>query len=542
MGHRFFSPSRLRLAILTAMLIAFMAFSTAAPVSAATVQIPPTGEGNPLTIWIGDTGSFQERVKGNSDNSFYPRSSPDGTAGFALAFPSSQSGAFVLLSSTVWGWAQGNPNPDFISTGGGVFTSDLPQGSVTGSGTELSPYRQVTNYHVEVAPGVHLVDIQQTTTYVNGSSTFVVQYHITHPQAGSVRFRAMVGADLYLNSSDCGTGVLKIGPPRFVGGTSLGRVGGFTEEPSIPWTRYFEGQISNSFNSFCQTDPDQSPFGDTVWDYLTGAASGAGFPDTTSTLTLDNGLGVQWDDKYLSGLGAGQSFDIQLNTLGTVPELKLSPSSQSVTAGAQAALNASVTHGAGTPAPGATVRFSVAGANSGGGSVTTDGAGQAGFSYKPGKAGTDTVTAFEDIDGNGVQGTAEPGATATVTVKSASGTQPDKTPPRLRIIVRRSVKLEALLKGLTTAANSNEAASLRFELLGPAKPKAKIYRRNVARRSLPMGKAGTRAVRLKPKRKKLPKAKKFKLRVRVTATDRAGNRAVATKLINVKNAAKKAAR
>ena len=96
------------------------------------------------------------------------------------------------------------------------------------------------------------------------------------------------------------------------------------------------------------------------------------------------------------------------------------------------------------------------------------------------------------------------------------------------------MKLKALLKGLVTAANTSEASSLRFELLGPAKPKVKTFTRNLARKSLPMGKGGTRAVVLRPKPKKLPRTRKFKLRVRVTATDRAGNRAVATKLIRVK--------
>jgi hypothetical protein len=117
---------------------------------------------------------------------------------------------------------------------------------------------------------------------------------------------------------------------------------------------------------------------------------------------------------------------------------------------------------------------------------------------------------------------------------ASSGAQSDRTPPRLRIIVRRSVKLKKLLKGLVTAANSSEPASLRFDLLAPRKPRAKTFTRRVARKSLPFAGAGTRAVVLRPKPKKLPKAKKFKLRVRVTATDRAGNRTVATKLVRVK--------
>src|SRR5687767_840270 len=100
--------SRLRVALPAC--LAFAALVVAAPsASAATVQIA----GDPLTIWVGDHGSFQERVKGNSDNSFYPRSSEEGSAGFALAFPSGQVGSFSTLSGTVWGWASGNPNPDF---------------------------------------------------------------------------------------------------------------------------------------------------------------------------------------------------------------------------------------------------------------------------------------------------------------------------------------------------------------------------------------------------------------------------------------------
>jgi hypothetical protein len=390
--------------------------------------------------------------------------------------------------------------------------------------------------------GVTLLEVKQTATYVNGDSIFVVKYEITNKTnltatPSPVKFRTMVVADVYLNQSDCGFGIFQSGPPRFVGGTSLGRVGGFTEAPSPApaWDRYFEGQVQGGLVTGCQLVPDQA---DTLWDFVDHAADPAneGFTNTVDASNLlDNGIGVQWDTYYNTALPAGATATLQFNTLGTIPGvLTLTPSSQSVTAGSQAGLNAAVTDGSGGPASGASVRYSVSGANSASGAATTDGSGQTALSYKPTKAGTDTVTAFHDIYGNGVQGQAEPSASATVTVKGAPGTQADKTPPRLRILTRRSVKLKALKKGLVAAANSNEAASLRFELLAPAKPKAKTFKRQVARRSLPMGGAGTRATLLKPKAKKLPKAKKFKLRIRVTATDRAGNRSVATKLIRVK--------
>jgi hypothetical protein len=524
--------------VLAALLIAF---GLPAPASAATVEIT----GNPLTIWIGDNGSLQEQVSGNQDYSFYPRDQKVSNAGFALALPSAgQAGVYATLTAgggKVWGWTPGAPSsgPSF---NGGNF-SPVSQDLVQGSGTSGDPWTQLTKYDVVVAT-VHFLQVEQTTSYVNGSSTFVVDYRVKNLQADAVKFRALVGADLFLNNNDCGTGVFKAGPPRFVGGSSLGRLGGFTEEPSSAWTHYFEGQIANTYFD-CQSLDNQWP--NTVWDRLVNA-DGGGFGgvfngesgDSVNASTLDNGIGVQWDTYYtaaLPGTGsapANRSVPFQLNTLGTVPgQLTLSPSSQSVSLGSQAGLTASVTDGSGAAAQNVAMRFSVSGSSSASGNTTTDGNGQAGFSYKPSKAGTDTVTAFEDVDGNGVQGQLEPGASATVTVKG-SDAQSDKTPPRLRIIVRRSVKRKVLLKGLVTAANSSEPASLRFELLGPAKPKAKTFTRKLARKSLPMGKGGTRAVVLRAKAKKLLKATKFKVRVRVTAIDRAGNRAVATKLVAVK--------
>jgi hypothetical protein len=527
---------RVRLAIPAGLVLVAFAIS-AQPASGATTEI----SGSPLTIWIGDNGSFQELVEGNTDYSFFPPSSQDSNAGFVLAFPSGQNILVATLNGTVWGWTSLGSGPTFS----GVFTPQS-QGSVTGTGSEGDPYMQVTKYRlVSVIP---LLEITQTTSYVNGSSTFVIQYRVSnlHPTA-PIKFRALVGADLYLNDNDCGTGVFDSGVPRFVGGTSLGRVGGFTEEASSPWTHYFEGQVSTSFNNGCQSAEDQHP--DTVWNHIQNAANGPGFPDTVnSSTTLDNGIGVQWDQYYTTGLAAGATSDpFQLNTLGTVPgTLNLTPSSQSVSAGAQAALSAIVTDGTGAAASGVTVRFTTSGANAASGAVTTDSNGQAPIVYSATKAGTDTVTAFHDIDGNGSQGQAEPNASATVNALAAPaaapspplgrapGTRSDRTRPRVRIIVPRSVKRRVLLKGLVTAANSNEGTSLRFELLGPAKPRAKTFRRKLARKSLPFGRGGTRAVVLKAKAKKLIRTRKFKVRVRVTATDRAGNRAVATKLVRIK--------
>ena len=169
----------------------------------------------------------------------------------------------------------------------------------------------------------------------------------------------------------------------------------------------------------------------------------------------------------------------------------LTPSSQSVYAGAPAALNAIVTDGAGVPATGVTVD-SVSRPLAGGG-VTTDGRGHASFFYTPSRAGTDTVMAFEDIDGNGVL-RAEPSRTG----RRRSGHRlvldpadriwsSDKTPPSLPDHRPPTVKLKKSAQGTESRRPSQRAASLRFELLGA--------RASRAQRPLPAAGPSVSAVR-----------------------------------------------
>jgi hypothetical protein len=533
---------RFRLAALALGAVVVLCGAVASPALAAFKK----QTGDPLTIWIGDTGWFQELVAGNNDNSFFPTSEPEFSggpvnAGFVLAFPSSQTGVHTDIANEVWGWTPNDNGPSFNHT-----FIPLSQSLWTGAGTTASPFTQETRYKITsdgTPTGTYLVEVIQTATYVNGDSNFVITYAVRnasliHP----LKFRALVGADLYLNDSDCGTGVFKTGPPRFVGGSNLGRVGGFTEATgpgSIPWTRYFEGWYGGP-GSACDAPPLQG-----VWQYLEGAESGSGFPNTIDPSFVDNGVGIQWDTYFDSGLAGGATASFQLNTLGTVPgQLSLAPSSQSVTAGSPATLTATATDSSGAAAPGILVRFTASGASAAGGSATTNASGQAALSYTPTGAGTDTVSAFEDIDGNGVRGTGEPQATATVAV-AASAPPPgsggagsaDKTPPRLTLLVSSKVKLKKFLKGLSVGARVSEAASLKLELHGSipkGKVKAKGFTKLLARQSLPTAGAGVRATRLRPSKKGVGKAKKFSVRLRVTATDRAGNKTVVTRTIKVR--------
>jgi len=66
-----------------------------------------------------------------------------------------------------------------------------------------------------------------------------------------------------------------------------------------------------------------------------------------------------------------------------------------------------------TPSPNVVVRFSVSGANTMGGTGTTASNGEARFCYTGVNAGDDTIRAFADSNGDGTQGTGEPGGEAT---------------------------------------------------------------------------------------------------------------------------------
>lgn len=114
----------------------------------------------------------------------------------------------------------------------------------------------------------------------------------------------------------------------------------------------------------------------------------------------------------------------------------------------------------------------------------------------------------------------------------------DTTPPKVTLTVSTKLKLKAFLKGLTIAARVNETASLKLELFGPppkqSKTRAKAFTKLLARQSLPSAGAGTRATRLRPSKKSVGKALKFAVQLRVTATDRAGNKTVATRTIKVR--------
>jgi hypothetical protein len=161
------------------------------------------------------------------------------------------------------------------------------------------------------------------------------------------------------------------------------------------------------------------------------------------------------------------------------------------------------------------------------------------------EAGLGTNPDLADTDGDGTRDGADScpltsgsGANGCPVATAAPAPSPgarDTAAPRLKLSVAGSVKRKAFKKGLSAAVNTNESSSLEFKLVGSARRgKRGGPSPTLASQKLPIAGAGTRAVRMRPSRKLVSKASKFTVQLVVTAVDRSGNRAVATKSIRVR--------
>ena len=109
--------------------------------------------------------------------------------------------------------------------------------------------------------------------------------------------------------------------------------------------------------------------------------------------------------------------------------LTLSPPTATNKAGDQHCVTATVRDAAGNPVAGVLVRFSVSGANTASGSDTTDSSGEATFCYTGTNTGSDTISAFADVNTNGTDdGTSEPDGMASKTYVAAAPATLDLTP------------------------------------------------------------------------------------------------------------------
>lgn len=407
-----------RAAALIAVIGLAVAVATSANAAAYSVVTIP---GSPLTVDVGSAGQCQSSylVNGEVAGNYFPGFNQLGDCGFFLAFTpkSVAAGQPPALDSKTFGF-EGQAGPHGLEQ-----YETVSQSPVSGSGTEASPYTQVTVFKV-VAESTPYAEITETTTYINGQPQFVSTYKVKNLSlTEKIYFRAIYAGDLYVNGSDVGTGVFLAGPPRFIGGqnTGSGVLGGFVEvgAPALPWSSFQEAYWSNP-----EGFPGIATGDNGIWhDVETTDANPTAFNETIEPMELDNGAGVEWDQLRTAGLehGAEQSFTI-INRTQIPGGLQISPATQTVTQGQTAAINVTSIDTGGQPYAGKTLRYTISGANAQTGAVTLNSEGKAQVAYVAQHAGIDTIHMFVDLAGTGAQTANDPAGDATVTVLPAAPT------------------------------------------------------------------------------------------------------------------------
>jgi hypothetical protein len=378
--------------------MALVASALSAIVAVPAFADPVPLGGSPLNVFVDELGQLQAFRTDRSlhPGIFFDSDSTTGDAGFFLAFPPGVGNPAALqgTSGTVFGFGGG-------AIGGGMtpYTAGARNPVVNNGGT----LTQETTYS---AAGV--VNVKQTTTYVNGAQQFRIHWDVTNNSTGAIRFKALAAADFYFDGSDRGTGVYTPGPPQFVGGTNAdtGNSGGFEDVPGVlTWDRYEALQYGNDATE--------------VWGKIKAAATvGPTFANTVIGEQVDNAGGVEWD-KYLAApqqvpVGQTRSFEVVARSAVPAP-LILNPSNAGSPQGVPINVTATATNSEGVPYAGRTLRYTITGVNPTSGSVTL-GADGSGVITDPGtNAGPDTIVAYVDLNNNGVRADPEPQASALAT-------------------------------------------------------------------------------------------------------------------------------
>ena len=395
------SPARVRIEStgrIAAVTLALLVLSA----SLAAVVVADTStalSGNPLTVHVGERGQLQAFRAGDPTGIFFAPSSTVGDAGFFLAFTQALPGDGA---PKVYGF-QGSAGPFGLD----AYTPGS-QTAATGSGTPEDPLRQITKYAVG-SPA--LVEVTQTTAYVNGAQQFGVRWDVRNVSGATVKFKALAAADFYFDGSDRGTGIFTAGPPRFIGGTNAdtGNSGGFSEvlgspSGSPPWSAYQALAYGSG--------PEE------VWGKIKDAAgtSAASFDSTVVGEPVDNAGGVEWDQRVGAGLPNNQTASFELAVKSAVPQaLQLSPSNAGAPRGVPVAFTATAKDTDNVPYAGRTLRYAILGVNPATGSAVLAGDGSATITDPGTNAGADTVVAFVDFNNDGVRQPVEPQGSALAT-------------------------------------------------------------------------------------------------------------------------------
>jgi hypothetical protein len=337
------APARLLLAAATSLIVLLVA----SPAGAATIP------GVPLEFSADGTGLTQARHTGLPDGEFDP-----GTGNYAHA------GVCLMINLGMPFGSCGN-NP-----------ANITPPAVTGTGSQGDPYKLTDTW------GGNDFQVTETFTYVNGDDTINAKYAIKNVGGSAQKFRTVVDANLSHAGTTLGQGAYDPTAPASLFGYNddVGSYGGLVAGPT-PWDAYLEASIS-SFPMMHASDP-------------------GGFANTIDPDVVDDWIGVEFDQYTVSGLAAGDTTTVEVNwVFGSYAGLTLATSADSLKTGQTETITAT-SLAQGLPVAGAPVRYSVTGANPSSGTAVTGPTGATQFALSGANAGTDTVTAFVDPNGNG---------------------------------------------------------------------------------------------------------------------------------------------
>lgn len=377
---------------LTALFVLALALAPGSALGVTQV-IPGNGSGpagHNLTIYVGDNGQLQAK----SGPAF---STVQGMFFGTDTGPASQHNHLRLKGAA--------PLNAVITNG----FQPVSNGPVTGNGTPASPFQNVTVMDAQVE-GADVLRIRQTVLYTPFEQKFRVVWDISNVDAGlrTIPFIWGTSADLYIDSSDSGTGVFIDGPNRFVGGTnSVSRTTGGIQEVissllpgestplAIPkWASYQESHYSAATSRLNSFDA---------------------FTNTIEPNPVDNGVGVSFDNRASTGLAPGQAQRYEVVWFAKRPlPLSASPASAADELPGSHEVTLTLVDALFNPLPGKKVNYEIVGANPTAvpQSAVTGPTGQVVVKWNGVNTGIDTLTAYVDANENGTREPEEPAASA----------------------------------------------------------------------------------------------------------------------------------
>jgi hypothetical protein len=347
------------------------------PAAAHAAQI----DGDPLVISSDDGGRIGVAYKGAPRTEFCCD-----TVGDDGVVRTASSSGFVVVAIAPNGGVR-----RFGARFGNVTVSSPPV--VTGTG----PFALTTVWQGNSANGSPLVGIRQELIYTGGEEQFRAVYTVQNLSSQPFSFRAATGADLAGGGADQGRGLFQAGPPRFAAGfnTGVGSVAGLAELTS--WTHFEEG-----------------PFGGVLSRSVGDPRQGENLLDRVEPNQVDNGIAVQWDQNVGTPLPPNGSASFEVTWRFARP-FTLTPQRVDATTGDRVKFDVSLISPAGVPQDAAKIRWAQSGTNSASGDAETRSTGKTSFEVIGANPGTDTITAYADLNGNETREPEEPQREATIT-------------------------------------------------------------------------------------------------------------------------------